>query len=160
MAEDEQVVQHHVDDGHDDRGQREDPRPGDAHKEGAKHDAGEGEEEAVDAPIEILHRGRAQLVGRDHDAHHSLAPEPRGDEAHRRQREQEEGALKDNGPDGLVASLPVASADDDLRSGAEAEGHGEDADVVQSAHGRSTERHLADAPQEDRVGDGDHVLRQ
>ena len=57
-------------------------------------------------------------------------------------------------------SFSVAAGNHDLRTGAEAECHGEDTDVQQAAHSRSSQFHFAYMSQEGGIGYVNDILCQ
>ena len=54
----------------------------------------------------------------------------------------------------------AAAIDDDLGTGAESEGNGENTNIEKPTHGRSTEGYLTDTSQKGSVGDVDDILRK
>lgn len=64
------------------------------------------------------------------------------------------------GPTSAVTCFTVAAGNDDLGTGAESEGNGENTNIEKPTHGRSTEGYLTDTSQKGSVGDVDDILRK
>lgn len=160
MAENEQVVEDDVGNGHAYRVQGKHLGAGDTDKKGAEHHANEREKEAEDTPIQEFFGSVQQGIRGNQDPEDVGSEEAGKEEEQGGQNKEEKDALYHDGAYLVVPFFTVAAGDDDLRAGAETESDGESADIVESAHGGSAEFDLADASEEGGVGDVDYVLRQ
>ena len=158
LAEDEDVVEHHVGQHHHDGIERERLGLRRADVESAKHGRDEGEEEAEDAPVDVA-LGRGADVRVVDDALEQQGRNPLREGKHHDGEAQEEvDTVVEDGADFLVVLLAVAPRHDDLRAGTEAEAHHEYHHIIYSRDGRSPEFHLAHAPQKSRVGHSDELF--
>ena len=158
FAEDEAVIQHHVAEEHHDGIDRENLGLGNPHVIRAEHHAEEGEEDAVGAPVDIIHRGTVHLGGFNDVPQDDGGKILGGGKKGHCQGQHEVTALYHGGPDAVVPTLSVAARDDDLRPEAEAEGQHEHGHVIHAAQGARAQRHVPHAPQENGVRQADHVL--
>ena len=135
-AENQQVVEHDVRQHHHHRVGGENPRAGRTHIEGAEHRRNEREEEAVDAPVEVVDGGAAHRRLLDKQREEPLGEEAREGEEHPGQHQQEEHALHEERPDFRRPPLAVAPRDEHLCPDAEAEAQHEDHQIEDTGQRR------------------------
>jgi len=158
MAEDEQIVQHHIHHDHHDGIPREHGGLRDGHIEAAI-EAGHGrEEQAEHAPVEVGH-GRGGHVGRLGDErHHPRCRPTREHKDHGSEKEQENEAVEEDFADGGVAAFAVAAAHDDLRAGGEAEAEDKNGNEIDAAERRRRQFHLAHTAEKGGIGEAHYLL--
>ena len=82
----------------------------------------------------------------------------RKDECEEGQRKQKPQALHEDGADAGMIALTVSSGDKDLCADAETESDHENRQIEDSGNGRSSQFHLSDMSQIDRIGQSDELF--
>ena len=161
-AENQQVVEHDVRQHHHHRVGRKNPRAGRPHVEGAEHRRGEGEEEAPDAPVEVVDGGAAYRLLLDEQREEPLGAEAREGEEQGGEQQQEERPLHEDGADFVQPPLAVAAGDEHLRPDAEAEAQHEDHQIEDTGQRRGGQlgAPVAVVAQVDGVGQPHELLHE
>ena len=158
----QQVVEHDVRQHHHHRVGRKNPRAGRPHVEGAEHRRGEGEEEAPDAPVEVVDGGAAYRLLLDEQREEPLGAEAREGEEQGGEQQQEERPLHEDGADFVQPPLAVAAGDEHLRPDAEAEAQHEDHQIEDTGQRRGGQlgAPVAVVAQVDGVGQPHELLHE
>ena len=160
VAEDEDVVEHHVAQHHHDGVQRQRLGLRGAEEEGAEHHRVEREQRAEYPPMQVACSRFVYLRRRDDALQYDGREEERQHKHHHRHGALEVDAVVEQAAYLPVLAFAVAPGHEYLRPDAEAESHHEDDDVEHARDGRRPKLHLAHAAQEGCVRHANHLLHQ
>ena len=151
MSKNQEIVQDYICDSHNDRIKRQHLRPGYPDKESPEHNTHENKEKAINPPVQETDRRLPYLIRRDQQAHH-VAREPPGKGKKQKCHQQEKNSPLCHHRTNLpIIPLPIASGNQDLRTGTETKSDREDTNIIETTHSGSAQLNLADTPQKGRI---------